>query len=416
MMMKMIKTRLHKLSSLKMVKYPYLQRIISIGRRNMGAFPVLILLSLAQTDAALAATAPSLGVASSFAVLGGATVTNTGATSITGDLGLSPGTSITGFFGTTANEGPGVVTGVVHQTDAIAASAQTDATAAVSAITSQGCTQDLSGQDLGTVSTLTPGVYCFTSSAALTGTLTLNGSGVYIFKIVSTLTTAAASHVALSNGADSANVFWKVDTATLGASSTFKGTIFATTSIGLGASANLVGRAVARTGAVTLNTNTVSLPPPPIITIAKSVVAYSDPVNITTNPKAIPGSEMSYTITMTNSGNGAVDNNTTVVTDPIPANTALFVNDIAAGSGPVLFTQGATTSGLTYTFTALDNLGDDVDFSDDSGATWVYVPTPGADGCDPLVTNLRINPKGTFAGNATPPSPSLSLNFRVCVK
>lgn len=382
----------------------------------MGVVPVLILLSLAQTDAALAATAPSLGVASSFAVLGGATVTNTGATSITGDLGLSPGTSITGFFGTTANEGPGVVTGVVHQTDAIAASAQTDATAAVSAITSQGCTQDLSGQDLGTVSTLTPGVYCFTSSAALTGTLTLNGSGVYIFKIVSTLTTAAASHVALSNGADSANVFWKVDTATLGASSTFKGTIFATTSIGLGASANLVGRAVARTGAVTLNTNTVSLPPPPIITIAKSVVAYSDPVNITTNPKAIPGSEMSYTITMTNSGNGAVDNNTTVVTDPIPANTALYVRDInGANSGPVRFTDGATASGLTYTFTALNDPGDDVDFYS-SGMGWDYAPTAGADGCDPLVTNLRINPKGTFAGNATSSSPSLSLSFRVCVK
>lgn len=350
-----------------------------------------------------------MGVVQQFGVLGATGVTATNPVVVTGDVGSSPTPSITGSVTV-------VPPFILHTTnDSVVQQAQIDATAAVSAMTPQGCDQDLTGQDLGTVATLTPGVYCFTSGAGLTGTLTLNGSGVYIFRIGTTLTTAGASIIAL-NGADSGNVFWQIGAAAnLGVNSTFRGTIFAGTSIGLGTGASLVGRAVAQTGAVTLD-GSVSVPLPSI-TIAKSVVAYSDPANATTNPKAIPGSEMLYTITMTNSGNGAVDNNTTVVTDPIPANTALYVSDINGfGSGPVRFTDGATASGLTYTFTALGNMVDDVDFSSDSGATWVYVPTPGADGCDPLVTNLRIIPKGTFVGNATPPSPSLSLNFRVCVK
>jgi len=374
-------------------------------------FVLLALLSGLQTwgGNALAATAPSLGAASSFAVLGGSTMTNTGATNITGDLGLSPGSSITGFP-------PGTVSGTIHAADAIAANAQTATTAAFNAITPQACTLDLSGQDLGTVASLAPGVYCFTTSAALTGTLTLNGAGVYIFKIASTLTTASASNIVLSNGADSGNVFWQVgSSATLGTTTAFKGNILALTSITLTTGATVSGRILARTGAVTLDTNTVALPPMPSITIAKTVVVFSDSVNAS-NPKAIPGAVMTYTLLATNSGAGTIDSGTTVITDPIPANTAFFVNDIGAiGSGPVLFTQGVTSSGLTYVFTALGNLADDVDFSNNNGVTWGYVPTPGVDGCDPLVTHLRINPKGTFAGNA-PPNPSFSLNFRVCVK
>jgi hypothetical protein len=99
------------------------------------------------------------------------------------------------------------------------------------------------------------------------------------------------------------------------------------------------------------------------------------------------------------------------ITDPIPANTALFVNDIGGTpAGPVSFTQGTPSSTLTYAPPA------DVSFSSDNGATWTYVPVAGTDGCDPLVTHLRLNPKGTFVGNPTPPSPSFNLNFRVCVK
>jgi len=125
---------------------------------------------------------------------------------------------------------------------------------------------------------------------------------------------------------------------------------------------------------------------------------------------------MTYTVAVVNSGTGPVDSGTTVITDPIPDNAALFVSDInGAGSGPVLFTQGTTSSTLSYTFTALNNSGDDVDFSNNGGATWTYVPTPGVDGCDPLVTHLRINPKGRFVGTAAAPNPGFSLNYRVCV-
>ncbi len=155
----------------------------------------------------------------------------------------------------------------------------------------------------------------------------------------------------------------------------------------------------------------------PSLMFLKTVMVHSDPVNGTTNPKYIPGALAGYTLVATNSGTGSVDNNSLVITDAVPANTALFVKDLgAAGSGPVLFTQGATSSTLSYTYTALGDAADDIDFYGGATPAWGYVPVPGADGCDPLVSNIRINPKGTFVGNPTAPSPSFNLNFRVCVK
>jgi hypothetical protein len=203
-----------------------------------------------------AQTAPGLGSAASFAVLGGQTVTNTGPTTIFGDLGVSPGTAVTGFP-------PGIVTGgATHAADAVALQAQSDVTIAYNALSAQACTADKTGQDLGG-QTLTQGVYCSTSSAQLTGTLTLdaqgNGAAVFILKMVSTLTTASSSSVQVINGGTACNVFWQVgSSATVGTTTQFAGNILALTSIALQNGASVSGRALARNGEVTMDTNNVT--------------------------------------------------------------------------------------------------------------------------------------------------------------
>src|SRR5678816_1052790 len=196
----------------------------------------------------------SLGTAQPFAVVGGSTVTNTGASVITGDLGVSPGASVTG--------GP-TVTGTIHAADAVALAAQNDIVTQYNALASAACTADLTGQNLGGL-TLTQGVYCFSTSAQLTGALTLNAQGnasaVFIFKIGSTLTTASGSSVVMINGGSPCNVFWQVgSSATLGTTTVFTGNILALTSITLTTGAAVTGRALARNGAVTLDTNTVTI-------------------------------------------------------------------------------------------------------------------------------------------------------------
>ena len=152
----------------------------------------------------------------------------------------------------------------------------------------------------------------------------------------------------------------------------------------------------------------------PALTILKSVAVYSDPVNGTINPKNIPGSEVLYTLIVTNSGAGTVDNNTLVIVDPIPANTELFTGNLSGGA-PLVFTNGASSSGLTCTFTALNNFADCVDFSNNDGATWNYEPNGGF---DPAVTHIRFIPAGAMNGDAVAgsPSPNFSLQFQVRVK
>src|SRR5258708_40047268 len=171
-----------------------------------------------------AQSAPPLGSAQTFAVLGASTVTNTGPTVITGDLGASPGTAVTGFP-------PGNVSGgTIHAGDATATAAQAAAHTAYTNLVAQPCGTNLTGKTLGTspgAATLSPGV-CFNSSAQLTGTLTLNGSGVYVFKMGTTLTTASNSSVVLAKGATAGNVFWQVgSSATLGTNSALEGSILA---------------------------------------------------------------------------------------------------------------------------------------------------------------------------------------------
>jgi hypothetical protein len=195
---------------------------------------------------------------SSFAVLAGSTVTNTATpTVVNGNLGVSPGSAVTGFP-------PGVVTdGTIHAADPAAALAQSDLTTLYSDLAGSACNDSLTGQDLGG-KTLAAGVYCFATSAQLTGTLTLDAQGnpnaVFIFQIGSTLTTATASSVLLVNGASSCNVFWQVgSSATLGTGTALVGSIVALTSITLNTGAGLSGRALARNGAVTLDDNAVAV-------------------------------------------------------------------------------------------------------------------------------------------------------------
>ncbi len=153
----------------------------------------------------------------------------------------------------------------------------------------------------------------------------------------------------------------------------------------------------------------------PGLRVTKTVAPTSDPVNGTTNPKSIPGSVQLYNVRVTNQGSGPVDNNAVVVVDPVPANTRLFVGNLGgAGSGPIAFVNGSPSSALTWTFTALNSTTDDVDFSNDGGVTWTYVPVPDANGYDAAVTTLRLRPKGTMPGNAGG-DPYFELRFRVTV-
>jgi len=215
---------------------------------------------LAAPPLAVSAAVPPtvLGTAQSFLVLGGAAVTNTGATTLTGgSLGVSPGTAISGFP-------PGIVVppGAIHAADAVAAQAQSDVTTAYNVLAGQARTATLTGQDLGG-KTLIPGVYFFATAAQLTGSLTLDAKGdasaVFVFQIGSTLTTASNASVLLINGASPCNVYWQVgSSATLGTGTRFVGNLLALTSITLNTGTTVSGRALARNGATTLNTNTFS--------------------------------------------------------------------------------------------------------------------------------------------------------------
>jgi hypothetical protein len=201
---------------------------------------------------ALAATLPRLGVAGNFAVLANTTVTNTGPSWVTGQVGVAtPPGAITGF--------PPGTSGVRHHADSVAVTAETNLVTAYNDA-SQPCTTSYTGVNLGG-KTLVPGVYCQTTAPTLTGTLTLNGAGVYIFRIGSTLVTANSARVVLIGGAQPCDVFWQVaSSATIAPSTTFIGTIMAVASIAMQTGATLNGRALARTGAVTLDTNRIIQP------------------------------------------------------------------------------------------------------------------------------------------------------------
>src|SRR6202790_5358898 len=213
--------------------------------------PLLALSAFANSDSV------NLGPPARDAGLAGSTVTNTHASVVTGNVGVSPGSAVTGFP-------PGIVVGgTIHAGDAVALQAQSDDTIAYLNLAGRPVTQNLTGQDLGG-KTLVAGVYGYSSSAQLTGTLTLDGQGnpnsVFIIKIASGLTTASNSSIKLINGAQGGNVFFQVgSSATLGTNTSFTGDILALTAITLNTGAKIIcGDAWAQNSFVQLNSNTIT--------------------------------------------------------------------------------------------------------------------------------------------------------------
>ena len=230
--------------------------------------PLAIAMSLLVTapPASAAQAQVGLGTATSFAVLGGQTVTNTGPTTISGDVGVSPGNAVVGFP-------PGLVAGgTIHAADAVALQAQDDLTTAFNDAAGRGPVVDETGVDLGG-QTLLPGVYNASTSMGLTGTVTLDGLGdpaaVFIFQAGSTLISASNATVSLVGAAQPCNVFWQVgSSATIGTDTTFVGSVLALTSITMQTGASIQGRLLARNGQVSLDTNDINRPacaavPPP---------------------------------------------------------------------------------------------------------------------------------------------------------
>ena len=214
--------------------------------------------ALLAIPASAQAAPVDLATVSPFVVLGGQAVTNTGPSVLNGDLGVSPGTALTGFGL------PAVVNGATHNNDGVANQAKSDLTTAYNVAAGQAVTANLSGTNLGN-RTLTAGAYRYSTSAQLTGPLTLNAQGnpnaQFVFMIGSTLTTASASSVVLTNGASPCNVFWQVgSSATLGSTTAFQGNLMALSSISLNNGATVLGRMLARNGQISLINNVLTSP------------------------------------------------------------------------------------------------------------------------------------------------------------
>ncbi len=324
--------------------------VAATGVLTASVLSVLVL----NVEPAFAAQPPvGLGTAASFAVLAGTTVTNTGPSMINGDVGVAPGSAVTGFP-------PGqVVNGTIHAADAVALQAQVDLTTAY--IDAAGrtpftvVTADLGGQQLA------PGVYAG-ATLGLTGTVTLDAANdpnaVFVFESESTLITASSSVVALANGARWCNVFWRIgSSATLGSTSTFVGTAMALTTISAQTNATIEGRLLARNGEVTLDSNVITRPEcdPASSSTSTTTSGTTSSTSSTTSSASTTsagGTSAGTTTTTTGAVAGAAGADAT--TAALPSETAN-----AAANSPLRFRAGggAADASATSSVTELASTG-----------------------------------------------------------
>ena len=353
------------------------------NRRRVGAglLTTAVLALIFNPGIAYAGPVPQpvdLGAAGSLAVLGGSSVTNTGPSVLTGDLGVSPGSSVTGFP-------PGVVVGAMHVADADSAQAQSDLTTVYNE--AEGRTPGTSGLSGLGGSTLTPGVYQGTS-LSVTGTLTLDAQGdpdaIFVFQSSSTLTTASGSSIVAVNGASSCNVYWQVgSSATLGTGSTFLGNVLALTSITATTGTAIDGRALARNGAVSLDTNTITAPQcaPPTLHAPTHVTATAGTSSIVVSWHA--------------PGGGITPTGYTAVAHPGPAT--------CTTTGALSCVLGGT-AGVSYTVKVIATA--DGNDSEPSEASNHAVPTAPVVTKGPPDTNLTLT---TDQGDITTVEPGQDL-------
>ena len=290
----------------------------------------MVVVALATTHAGAAEARVGLGTADSFAVLAATTVTNTGASTVSGDLGVSPGDAVVGFP-------PGQVTnGVIHAGDAVAAQAQSDLTAAYN--DAAGRQPSATGlAELGN-QRLVAGVYAG-SSLSLTGTLTLDAQGdpnaVFIFQAGETLTTAAGSRVEIVNGAQACNVFWQIgSSATIGTDSVFVGSVLALTSVTATTRATVHGRLLARNGAVTLDSNTITVAGcAPTATTSTTVPATTSTTAAEATTTTAPGATTGTSTGDIGSPSPSGGQPTTVTQPSPPVTAAATTPGGSAGSG-----------------------------------------------------------------------------------
>src|ERR1051326_4197058 len=339
----------------------------SAAKQILTGFHLLVALMFLRHDAVAGPAPVPLGLAAEYAVLGGSTVTSTGATTVTGDLGVAPGTAVVGFP-------PGTVNGTIHSADAAAAQAQFDLTIAY---------YDAAGRiiDPVTVSgnlcglTLVPGLYLSTSSLEISsGDLTLDAQGdanaVFIFQMASTLTTTAGRQIILSGGAKASNIYWQVgSSATLGTGSVFKGTILALASITVTTGAAVEGRLLALTGAVTLDANAIILPTALPTVLSFGPIHRAPDGSVTLVITNTPG------LTLTVQISTDLTNWTTLAT-PIPVvSPATFIDTTASPEDRLFYralypVTSADTTAPTVSFTVPANTASGVAISGDIAAVF----------------------------------------------